>query len=231
MNKKFKLKKGDEVIVLAGKDKGKTGKIIKIVPKQMKVIVSEINKVKKNQKPDNNQPGGIIDKEMPIHISNLSFYDPELKKGIRIGYKLDKNKKVLQSQADCIDGLKDALDVTIALTAHYLEKHVFEYCVTTNTISELNSYITNASQRESDILIKKMHNLFDATPKNKSVLKQMPLKKLLDNAKMRLLDSEAYKYNDRKTANYDFMVNMLKMERTLAKADHPFIVLSLNAEN
>ena len=93
MNKKFKLKKGDEVIVLAGKDKGKTGKIIKIVTKQMKAIVSEINKVKKNQKPDNNQPGGIIDKEMPIHISNLSFYDPELKKGIRIGYKLDKNKK------------------------------------------------------------------------------------------------------------------------------------------
>ena len=93
MNKKFKLKKGDEVIVLAGKDKGKTGKIIKIVTKQMKAIVSEINKVKKNQKPDNNQPGGIIDKEMPIHISNLSFYDPELKKGIKIGYKLDKNKK------------------------------------------------------------------------------------------------------------------------------------------
>ncbi len=93
MNKKFKLKKGDEVLVLAGKDKGKTGKIIKMVPKKMKAIVSEINKVKKNQKPDNNQPGGIIDKEMPIHISNLSFYDPELKKGIRIGYKLGKNKK------------------------------------------------------------------------------------------------------------------------------------------
>ena len=94
MNKKFKLKKGDEVIVFAGKDKGKTGKIIKWFPKQMKAIVSEINKVKKNQKPDNNQPGGIIDKEMPIHISNLSFYDPELKKGVKIGYKLDNNKKI-----------------------------------------------------------------------------------------------------------------------------------------
>jgi len=93
MNKKFKLKKGDEVIVLVGKDKGKTGKIVKMVPKEMKAVVSEINKVKKNQKPDNNQPGGIIDKEMPIHISNLSFYDPELKKGIKIGYKLDKNKR------------------------------------------------------------------------------------------------------------------------------------------
>ena len=94
MNNKFKLKKGDEVIVLAGKDKGKTGKIVKMIPKQMKEIVSEINRVKKNQKPDNNQPGGIIDKEMPMHISNLSFYDPELKKGIRIGFKFDKNKKI-----------------------------------------------------------------------------------------------------------------------------------------
>ena len=90
---KLKLKKGDEVIVLAGKDKGKTGKIVKMIPKKMKAVVSEINKVKKNQKPDNNQPGGIIDKEMPIHISNLSFYDPELKKGSRIGYKLENNKK------------------------------------------------------------------------------------------------------------------------------------------
>ena len=93
MSNKFKLKKGDEVVVLAGKDKGKTGKIVKLIPKQMKAIVSEINRVKKNQKPDNNQPGGIIDKEMPIHISNLSFYDPELKKGIKIGYKIINDKK------------------------------------------------------------------------------------------------------------------------------------------
>ena len=94
MNIKIKLKKGDEVIVLTGKDKGKTGKIVKILPKQLKAIVTEINKVKKNQKPDNNQPGGIIDKEMPMHISNLSFYDPKLKKGVRVGYKLENSKKV-----------------------------------------------------------------------------------------------------------------------------------------
>ena len=94
MSNKFKLRKGDEVIVLSGKDKGKTGKIIKMIPKQMKAIVSEINKVKKNQKPDNNQAGGIIDKEMPMHISNLAFYDVTLKKGIRIGYRLDNNKKI-----------------------------------------------------------------------------------------------------------------------------------------
>jgi len=94
MKNKIKLKKGDEVVVLTGKDKGKKGKIVKMIPRQMKAIVSEINKVKKNQKPDNNQPGGIVDKEMPLHISNLAFYDPELKKGIKIGYKLNNDKKI-----------------------------------------------------------------------------------------------------------------------------------------
>ncbi len=94
MNIKIKLKKGDDVIVLAGKDKGKTGKIVKMIPKKMKAIVSDINKVKKNQKPDNNQPGGIVDKDMPIQISNLSFYDPQLKKGVKIGYKIENKKKV-----------------------------------------------------------------------------------------------------------------------------------------
>ena len=94
MVEKFKLKKGDDVIVLTGKDKGKTGKILKMLPKQTKAIVSEINRVKKNQKPDNNQPGGIIDKEMPIHISNLSFYDRDQNKGIKVGFKIINNKKV-----------------------------------------------------------------------------------------------------------------------------------------
>ena len=95
MNNKIKLKKGDEVIVLAGKDKGKIGKIIKIKPINNKVIVAGINKVKKHNKPDNNQPGGIVEKEMPIHISNLSYYDSAMKKGVKIGFKFsDKNKKI-----------------------------------------------------------------------------------------------------------------------------------------
>ncbi len=99
MNIKLKLKKGDEVVVLAGKDKGKRGKITKILPKRNKAIVADINKVKKNQKPDNNQPGGIIDKEMPIHISNLSYYDSSSNKASRIGYKIVKDKKVRISKA------------------------------------------------------------------------------------------------------------------------------------
>ncbi len=99
MNIKLKLKKGDEVVVLTGKDKGKRGKITKIFPKRNKAIVADINKVKKNQKPDNNQPGGIIDKEMPIHLSNLSFYDSSSDKPSRIGFKIIKDKKVRISKA------------------------------------------------------------------------------------------------------------------------------------
>ena len=95
MKNKIKLKKGDEVIVLAGKDKGKTGKISLVRPKIDKAIVSGINKVKKHQKPDNNQAGGIIEKEMPIHISNIAYYDAASKKGVKISYKLNnKNKKI-----------------------------------------------------------------------------------------------------------------------------------------
>ena len=94
MTNKVKLKKGDEVIVLSGKDKGKTGKISLMKPQVNKAIVAGLNKVKKNQKPDKNQAGGIIEKEMPIHISNLAYYDRPLKRGIRLGFKFnDKNNK------------------------------------------------------------------------------------------------------------------------------------------
>tara|TARA_Y100000591_G_C21531027_1_gene544160 strand:+ start:217 stop:531 length:315 start_codon:yes stop_codon:yes gene_type:complete len=99
MINKLKLKKGDEVIVLAGKDKGKKGKIIKVLPKKNKAIVSEINKVKKNNKPDNNQPGGITEKEMPIHISNIAFYDASSNKPVKVGYKITNNKKVRINKA------------------------------------------------------------------------------------------------------------------------------------
>ena len=93
MAKKFKLKKGDEVIVLTGKDKGKTGKIIKMIPTKEKAIVSDINKYKKNQKPNNNEPGGIVEKEAPIHISNLSLTTAE---GVptRTGFRVEDGNKV-----------------------------------------------------------------------------------------------------------------------------------------
>lgn len=93
MNSKIKLKKGDEVIVLAGKDKGKTGKITLVKPQVKKAIVAGINKVKKHQKPDNNQAGGIVEKEMPIQISNLAYYDVASKKGVKLGIKFNNKKE------------------------------------------------------------------------------------------------------------------------------------------
>ena len=88
---KIKIKKGDEVIVLAGKNKGKTGKILSIISKQNRVIVSGINISKKHTKPDKEQTGGIKDKEMPLNISNVAYYDKDLKKGVRIGYSFLKD--------------------------------------------------------------------------------------------------------------------------------------------
>ena len=81
---------------MAGKDKGKKGKIIKLLPKLNKAIVSDINKVKKHQKPGNNEPGGIVEKEMPIHLSNLNYFDSKSNKGVRIGFKLNKDGKKLR---------------------------------------------------------------------------------------------------------------------------------------
>ena len=96
MKNKIKLKKGDEVIVLSGKDKGKTGKIVRVIPYIRKVVVTDVNKYKKHQKPGNNEPGGIIEKDMPLHISNVAFYDPTSKKGIRVGYAFNKDCKKMR---------------------------------------------------------------------------------------------------------------------------------------
>ena len=96
MQNKFKLKKGDEVIVLNGKDKGKKGKIVRVIPSTSKVIVTDINKYKKHQKPGNNEPGGIVEKDMPIHISNVAFFDAKANKGVRVGYSISKDGKKIR---------------------------------------------------------------------------------------------------------------------------------------
>ena len=96
MKNKMKLKKGDEVIVLTGKDKGKKGKILRVLPDTRKVVISDINKYKKHQKPGNNEPGGIIEKEMPLHISNVAFFDAGSNKGARIGFDISKDGKKIR---------------------------------------------------------------------------------------------------------------------------------------
>lgn len=133
--------------------------------------------------------------------------------------------------SDCLDGLNAAIAITLELTELYLDEHIFDYCAMTNTICELEHYIQSASHKEADILIKKLHNIFEATPKNQSILKQAPISKLMDAAKKRLGEVEAYKLDNNNKTNYDFMVNTLNMERGLANAEHPFVVLSLNAGN
>ena len=96
MKNKIKLKKGDEVIVLTGKDKGKIGKIVSVIPDIRKIIVTDVNKYKKHQKPNNNEPGGIIEKDMPLHVSNVAYYDSSSKKGIRVGYIFNKDGKKMR---------------------------------------------------------------------------------------------------------------------------------------
>ncbi len=91
---KIRLAKGDTVVVLAGKYKGKTGKITATHPKENKVTVEGINIVKKHQKPNRAYPqGGIIELTKPIWVSKVAAYEPTAKKASRIGYKLDKDGK------------------------------------------------------------------------------------------------------------------------------------------
>lgn len=96
----MRVKKGDTVILISGKDKGKTGKILEVFPKEERVIVEGINMVKKHKKPTQKvQQGGIVNQEAPVHVSNVMYYDKKAGKGTRIGYKvLDSNEKVRVSK-------------------------------------------------------------------------------------------------------------------------------------
>ncbi len=93
--KKTKLKVNDEVIVIAGKHKGKRGKILFIDRLGDRVIVQGVNLRKKFIRPSQENPqGGMIEIESPIHISNVMYYDPKLKKGVRLGFKYEDGKKI-----------------------------------------------------------------------------------------------------------------------------------------
>ena len=95
MMKKFRLRKGDDVVVISGRDKGKTGSILRVIPSEDRVIVDGINMVKRHTRPSQAQPGGIVDKEAPIHISNVALADPKDGSATRVGYKfLEDGRKV-----------------------------------------------------------------------------------------------------------------------------------------
>ena len=96
----MRIKKGDTVVVIAGKDKGKKGKVLQVLPKQNKVIVEGINMITKHQRPDQQlQQGGIIKKEAAIHASNVMLWDKKADRGVRVGYKfLDNGEKIRVSK-------------------------------------------------------------------------------------------------------------------------------------
>ena len=91
----MKIKKGDKVKVITGHYKGTIGEVIEALPKEDKVVVEGVNIVKKALKPSQVNPdGGIIDKEMPIHVSNVMLYDSKAKTASRVGYRMEKDQKV-----------------------------------------------------------------------------------------------------------------------------------------
>ena len=93
--KKLNIKKGDTVYVNAGNDKGKTGKVLSVIPAKDRAIVEGINLVSKHTKPNTKQPqGGIIKQEAAIHISNVNLIDPASSKPTRVGFKVEDGKKV-----------------------------------------------------------------------------------------------------------------------------------------
>jgi len=91
-----KIRRDDEVIVIAGKDKGKTGKVLQVITGTERVIVEGINLIKKHQKPvpQLQQPGGIVDKEASINVSNVAILNPETGKADRVGFRVEDGNKV-----------------------------------------------------------------------------------------------------------------------------------------
>lgn len=92
---RLKIRKGDEVIVVSGRDKGRKGSVLRVIPAERRVIVQGVNIAKRHTSASATQPGGIVDKELPIHVSNVALVDPDGGKATRVGYKfLDDGRKV-----------------------------------------------------------------------------------------------------------------------------------------
>lgn len=95
MAEKSRLKKGDPVVVVTGRDRGKTGEVTRVLSKKNKVLVQGVSVIKRHTAPSASNPGGIIEKEMPIDISNVSLVDPKDRKPTKVGYRfLEDGRKV-----------------------------------------------------------------------------------------------------------------------------------------
>jgi len=95
MAKKFRIKKGDRVAVITGKDRGRQGEVLRVLRKEDRLIVQGVNVVKRHTRPSARDPGGIVEKEASIHISNVAHVDPASNQPTRVGYRfLDDGRKV-----------------------------------------------------------------------------------------------------------------------------------------
>ena len=94
MAEKFKIKKGDQVIVTTGRDKGRRGEVLEVLRSESRVVVQGCNVVKRHTSPTQTTAGGIISKEMPLHISNVAHIDPDSGTATRVGYEVKDGKKV-----------------------------------------------------------------------------------------------------------------------------------------
>ncbi|MGB6438529.1 MAG: 50S ribosomal protein L24 [Methyloceanibacter sp.] len=104
---KLKIKKGDHVVVITGKDKGKKGEVLKVMPEENRAIVQGVAMIKRHQRQTTTQAGGIISKEAAIHISNLALEDPKNGKPTRVGYKFLKDGRKVRfakRSGEVIDG-------------------------------------------------------------------------------------------------------------------------------
>ena len=101
-----KIRKGDEVVVLTGKDKGRKGTVVRVMPKDNRAVVAGINVVKRHQRQTANQEGGIISKEAPIDLSNVALLDPKDSKPTRVGFRMEGERKVrfAKRSGEVIDG-------------------------------------------------------------------------------------------------------------------------------
>lgn len=88
-----KIKKGDTVVVITGRDKGKTGEVLKVLPTENRALVAGVNLIKKHEKPGPQGNGGIVSKEASIHLSNIALADPKSGKATRVGFKVSKDGK------------------------------------------------------------------------------------------------------------------------------------------
>ena len=101
-----KIRKGDKVVVLSGKDKGKTGEVVQVMPREDRALVRGGNLVKRHQRQTASQEAGIISKEAPIHLSNLAYADPKDGKATRVRFETvgDKKVRVAARSGEKIDG-------------------------------------------------------------------------------------------------------------------------------